>query len=80
MKVFSIIIDENWPLAKSNNSKRIRKRKYDWESVRQMGTIVNSSPRESESYSQEHCNLTVKKNPSELNICMLQALCNSQSQ
>ena len=32
-----------------------------------MSAIVNPSPRESESYSQEHCNLTVEKNLSELN-------------
>jgi hypothetical protein len=30
-------------------------------SIKQMGIIGNSSPRESESYSQEHSNLTVKK-------------------
>jgi dolichol-phosphate mannosyltransferase len=32
-----------------------------------MSTIGNSLPLESESYSQEYCNLTVEKNPSELN-------------
>ncbi len=60
------MIDENRPLTASNNSKRIRKRKHDWESVKQMIAIGNSLPLESESDSQEHCNLTVEK-LSELN-------------
>jgi glycosyltransferase involved in cell wall biosynthesis len=66
MKDISIMIDENRPLTASNNSKRIRKRKHDWESVKQMTAIGNSLPLESESDSQEHCNLTVEK-LSELN-------------
>jgi glycosyltransferase involved in cell wall biosynthesis len=61
MKDISIMIDENRPLTASNNSKRIRKRKHDWESVKQMIAIGNSLPLESESDSQEHCNLTVEK-------------------
>jgi dolichol-phosphate mannosyltransferase len=61
MKDISIIIDENRPLAASNNSKRIRKRKQYWESVKQMSAISNSLSLETESDSQEHCNLTVEK-------------------
>jgi dolichol-phosphate hexosyltransferase len=61
MKDIFMIIDENRPLAASNNSKRIRKRKHDWESVKQMIALGNSLPLESESDSQEHCNLTVEK-------------------
>jgi hypothetical protein len=45
-----------------------------------MAIISNSSPRESESYSQEKRNLTAEEKPSELNIFMLEAPCNSQSQ
>ncbi len=60
------MIDENRPLTASNNSKRIRKRKHDWESVKQMIAIGNSLPLDLESDSQEHCNLTVEK-LSELN-------------
>jgi dolichol-phosphate hexosyltransferase len=66
MKDLFIIIDENRSLAASNNSKRIRKRKHDWESVKQMIAIGNSLPLDLESDSQEHCNLTVEK-LSELN-------------
>ncbi|MDQ5876522.1 MAG: glycosyltransferase family 2 protein [Thermoproteota archaeon] len=66
MKDISIMIDENRPLTASNNSKRIRKRKHDWESVKQMIAIGNSLPLDLESDSQEHCNLTVEK-LSELN-------------
>ncbi|MDQ3718557.1 MAG: hypothetical protein M3311_05315 [Thermoproteota archaeon] len=45
-----------------------------------MATISNSSPQESESYSREQGNLTVeKKKPSELSICMLEALRKNQS-
>ena len=49
--------------------KRTTKEGNMTESIKQMGTIGDSSPRESESYSQENFNLTVEK-PLELNTLL----------